>query len=188
MTIRTIKCLRAAFIGAATIAAALPAYAATYSFDFLSTDGSYQANGILATADTLNSVSGYDIQGISGQVTGPGGGSITSLVTNPNQPLQTTDYSIGFIYDNVLFPTSTPKLDIGGVLFTTGSTVWNLWANNATDYELYSWGSTNGLGSNVDTHGTFSISAVPEPETYAMLLAGVAVMGAVVRSRKRHDI
>ncbi len=29
-----------------------------------------------------------------------------------------------------------------------------------------------------------SVSAVPEPETYAMLLAGLCVMGAVVRRRK----
>lgn len=32
--------------------------------------------------------------------------------------------------------------------------------------------------------GTLSVPAVPEPETYAMFLAGLGVMGAIVRRRK----
>ncbi len=31
----------------------------------------------------------------------------------------------------------------------------------------------------------FAVSAVPEPETYAMLLAGLGVMGAIARRRKQ---
>jgi len=41
-------------------------------------------------------------------------------------------------------------------------------------------------GSNAfetDNH-SFSVTAVPEPETYAMMLAGLGLMGAVVRRRK----
>jgi len=34
------------------------------------------------------------------------------------------------------------------------------------------------------TDASFSVSAVPEPETYAMLLAGLGVMGAVARRRR----
>ena len=54
-------------------------------------------------------------------------------------------------------------------------------------------GPTGGWGGraiNVATGGTstsaqlISVTSVPEPETYAMLLAGLGVMGAVARRRK----
>jgi hypothetical protein len=38
--------------------------------------------------------------------------------------------------------------------------------------------------ANVGYHGTISVTAVPEPETYALLLAGLGLMGAVARRRK----
>lgn len=184
MNISLIKNNLSALLGITALAVAAPASAGSYSFNFLSNDSSYQVTGAFTTSDVLNSVSGYDILGITGTVFGAGGGSIDSLVTNPNQPFQTTDYSLGFIYDNVLFPSGAPQLDIGGVLFTTGGTLWNLWGNNSTDYELYSYGSTNGLGTSIDTHGTLSPSPIPEPETYAMLMVGLGAIAAVARRRK----
>jgi len=36
----------------------------------------------------------------------------------------------------------------------------------------------------VSLNGSLTIAAVPEPETYAMLLAGLGLMGAVARRRK----
>lgn len=42
-------------------------------------------------------------------------------------------------------------------------------------------GSLGGLYS-----GSISISAIPEPESFAMLLAGLGLMGAVVRRRSMH--
>jgi hypothetical protein len=38
------------------------------------------------------------------------------------------------------------------------------------------------VGINATANGT--VGAVPEPESYAMLLAGLGLMGAVVRRRK----
>ncbi|WNO06120.1 FxDxF family PEP-CTERM protein [Rhodoferax mekongensis] len=37
-------------------------------------------------------------------------------------------------------------------------------------------------------HGSISITAVPEPETYAMLLAGLGLMGAIARRRKAKNM
>lgn len=37
---------------------------------------------------------------------------------------------------------------------------------------------------NTGYHGSISVTAVPEPETYAMLLAGLGLMGAIARRRK----
>jgi hypothetical protein len=36
--------------------------------------------------------------------------------------------------------------------------------------------------------GTLAVSAVPEPETYAMLLAGLGLMGAIVRRRNQSPV
>ena len=155
-----------------------------YSFDFLASG--YEAAGILTTADTLNAVNGYDILGITGSVTGAGGGVITSLVSNPGQPFPTINY--GFQYDNVLFPSAVQTLDISGVLFTTaGGAIWNLWGNTPTDYQLYTYSPVA-----VDVHGSMTLSAVPqltltavpEPQTYAMMLAGLGLMGFVASRRK----
>lgn len=42
------------------------------------------------------------------------------------------------------------------------------------------------LGLNVDVSGNaFAVTAVPEPETYAMLLAGLGLMGSLVRRKKK---
>jgi hypothetical protein len=148
-----------------------------YSFDFLATG--YEVTGTFTTSDTLNAVNGYDILGITGSVIGVGGGEITSLILNPGQPFPTINY--GFIYDNVLFPAAAQSLNINGVLFTTDSgAIWNLWGNTPTNYELYSYSPVA-----VDVRGgSMSLTAVPEPETYAMMLAGLGLMGFVARRRK----
>ncbi|MEO8440995.1 MAG: PEP-CTERM sorting domain-containing protein [Betaproteobacteria bacterium] len=149
-----------------------------YSFDFLASG--YEVSGILTTADTLNAVNGYDILGITGSVTGVGGGVITSLVSNPGQPFPTINY--GFQYDNVIYPTAAQTLDISGVLFTTvGGAIWNLWGNTPTDYQLYSYSPVA-----VDVRGgSMTLTAVPEPGTYAMMLAGLGLMGFVASRRKQ---
>ncbi len=165
------------------------AVAGDYSFDFVASG--YEVSGTFTTSDTLNAVNGYDIVAISGEVSGLGGGDIASLVLNPNQPYATINY--GFIYDNVLFPTAAQKLDVNGVLFTTTSgAIWNLWGNSATDYQLYTYGPVA-----VDVHSSslFMVAvpanimaAVPEPQTYAMMIAGLGLLGFAARRRKQQAI
>lgn len=101
------------------------------------------------------------------------------------------------------------KLSFGSfsILDIAGLTV-NVW-NNSHPYGTYNFGSfAGGAGSytfnlptagdyHIDITGTatgasggtygvaLSAAPVPEPETYAMLLAGLGVMGAIARRRKQ---
>lgn len=48
-----------------------------------------------------------------------------------------------------------------------------------------SWGTAHLSQLDWNVSQTLTISAVPEPETYAMLLAGLGLMGAIARRRKQ---
>jgi hypothetical protein len=168
------------------------AKAATYEFNFLSNNLTYDVGGFLTTSNGLNTVGGYDISSITGAVFGTGGGLITSLVSNPNQPLP---YNNGFaIYDNVLFPTSSPHLDNAGVLFTTANgNTWNIYSlipfNSSTDYALFSYVSANGTRLLNPLSGTFILSqvaVVPEPSTWAMMLGGLGLIGFMSYRRREY--
>ena len=50
------------------------ANAATYVFDFSTTDSLFTVASAITTADTLNAVGGYDVLSVSGTIFGPGGG------------------------------------------------------------------------------------------------------------------
>ena len=43
--------------------------------------------------------------------------------------------------------------------------------------------SNNPVVAYLDSANTFHVTAVPEPESYAMLLAGLGLMGAIARRR-----
>jgi len=74
-----------------------------------------------------------------------------------------------FIVFNYTSATTTTTIDLG-----PGSYVYTAGA--------YSFAPSNLI---VDIH---AVTAVPEPESYAMLLAGLAVTGGVVLRRRRRDI
>lgn len=80
---------------------------------------------------------------------------------------------------------------------TTGTTSYFMWANSSFPPSIYALGAPNSLGS-LDTATaatftwdaasstlTYAVAAVPEPSTYAMLAAGLAIFGFIGRRRAR---
>lgn len=77
---------------------------------------------------------------------------------------------IGFSFvQNVL-----SKIDPGTTSFT------QIIRTNARNYQAGNFGLLDGIGDNAVGFA----AAVPEPETYAMLLAGLGLMGTIARRRK----
>lgn len=78
----------------------------------------------------------------------------------------------------------------GQVLNTTaGAPSGNVWQqytglvllNGPTSLMFYATGKSDSLGGSLDN---VTVTAVPEPESYAMMLAGLALMGTIARRRK----
>jgi hypothetical protein len=162
------------FVAAAAVAAAMApvsSKATMVSFDF--DTATFAVSGEATLSDSVNAVGGYDIETLSGVVSGPDGGPIAGLITNPNQPYA---YDQGaWIFDNVAWSAS-PYLDNSGLFFSAGS----------YDYNLYTIGSTYFLSTN-NPYGIYNPGevvlagndppAVPEPYTWAMMLVGFAGLG-----------
>jgi len=68
----------------------------------------------------------------------------------------------------------------GGSFFAVGSSYSGVAASAGT-LKLFYWDSN--FGDNTE-HITANVTAVPEPETYAMLLAGLLAVGFVARRRR----
>ena len=133
----------------------------------------------------------YDITSITGTVTQNGTAfAITGLMTPPNDPANF------FAFDNVILANAgnAPySLDNGGIGFLAAgivnfypgepTTAFNVWGNGGTSGTL---GTTASYDVNTQFNGTYSISAVPEPSTWAMMLLGFFGVGFMAYRRKQN--
>jgi len=160
--------------------AAMPVQAGHFIGTYTSSSQPFLAHLNFTTSDTVNGVGAYDVLSISGDVDGD---AITGLITNPAQPNQGTSPDGLFYFDNDYYST-TPVFDGGGILFSTASgTEYNFWGNNPTSYTLY---SANVNGYSFNSNGTFDVSvAVPEPASWALMVAGFGVAGFAMRNRRQ---
>jgi hypothetical protein len=133
------------------------------------------------TADAQFSVSG-DATGISGTASGPNGGAITDIETNPSEPAAHNDGSC----DNIVFP-SGPWVDNLGLLFTAGGYGYNnsLYSEGWTYY----LSSFNPAGNHNpgEVSGHLTIATIPEPATWLAVALGFAALGAAGSRSSRRD-
>jgi hypothetical protein len=163
----------------AVMAAPVAASAATYDFSYTGTGGAPVGSGVITTSNTLDAVGGYDITDITGTF---GGSAITGLIANPNQPNETSLPTN--TYDNVLFPSASMSFDRYGVAFNVGTDIYNVFdgvADGGTTDTAHPYGL---IINGAESFGNFSLTAVPEPATWAMMLVGFGGLGAVIRSRR----
>lgn len=177
----------------ASAAAVVPAHAADFVFnytadaDYSDPLGPISATIHLTTSDVLNALGGYDILSASGMIDGA---AILGLKPNPTQP----DFSGDgiFLYNNVVFLAGAPLDSYGFVVNTVGHEFnFGYDGNEAGGYIAISVdGSThvNGLGETVPNYritvGNGSLAAVPEPASWATMLAGFGLAGTAMRRRR----
>ena len=180
---------------AASVMAALPgsAQAANFILNYASTGAAPLAADLtVTTSDVLNAVGGYDVTGISGNVSGD---AITGLTVNPDQPNAHYSADGWFIYDNVYYPGDRP-VSYWGLLFTSATHEYNLFSDSATQYELYQ--ATPGVGFRQNSVGTLlstpvhlghpsdsHVDAVPEPASWLTMVLGFGLLGGFMRSNRK---
>jgi hypothetical protein len=178
--------LKASLVGAsaalATLAATAASAATTYDFTLLDN------NGVTVDASGVLTLTGDVIETIAGSVNGYG--AITGLIVNPNSPSANTQGDI--LYDN-LFDVSAPGVDNYGIFLRTavGAAInlynVNSWGPNVPDDTATVY--VDGVGS--VANGRFSVTAVPtaipEPGAWALMLVGMGLAGATLRSHAKGD-
>jgi hypothetical protein len=125
-------------------------------------------------ADTVTGILG-EIQGVS----------ITGLATATGSP------TVAASGDNLVYPNGSPTvLDLGGLIVTTASgnlKIWSSEAQGSTDVSdpnvIDFQGSSLGFGV-----GTFTLSPVPLPTSWIMMLTAILGVGLVSRRRERSAV
>ena len=152
--------MKTALVGAAflSLAVAAGAQAKTYDFSFL--------NATDVGSGTFD-VSGTTVTGVTGAVDNS---KILGL-----SPYAGSDQHVSLTSPFVTFP---------GISFSTAVDIYNLYSNPG-DFLLKASVDPVGFPQNGQAIA-LSVSAVPEPGTWVMMLGGIGLMGASLRySRKR---
>lgn len=123
-----------------------------------------QINGLGASGTVIINVSGTDVSFGSHEYANFGSGN--QVLFNLSEA---TTVSVGSLYGSLLAPNATVVAGWGHI---DGQVVVNNW-------------TTSVQVNNVPFVGSLPVTAVPEPETYAMFLAGLGIMGVVARRRQQ---
>jgi len=139
------------------------------------------ASGIL-TAISIGSGEYVAISG-SGTINGD---SLTLYPGLENGSVQTDPQGL-FNFDNLLYPNST-LIDNPGLIFTDTTTggEWNILYGGPGEYSSYLWNGSY-TSQAVTTGTTFTLTLVPEPAAFGLLLSGLFGLGllATVKCLRR---
>jgi hypothetical protein len=135
----------------------------------------YQFSNNASSKNGVERFTGYDFASLGASAVGVfQTGAAFDMFTAGTE---TSDYAdrttLGVIGFNFV-PNAHSKINPGTTSFT------QIIRTNATEYVAGNFGLLDGIGDNAKGFAT----AVPEPETYAMLLAGLGMIGTIIRRRK----
>ena len=171
------------------------------SLSFFAADTSNQTSAIHGAGFTIDSTTGASVEFFAGLNTWDSYNAVTGAGTGYYDAFIVTISTVGYYWD-----AAVAKLDP----IATGSNtfVWGgkSWSDGILDtYAGYNTVSLAAAGTSLvkyyvsfvlDTStlpqadtlhpswGTFTVTSVPEPETYAMMIAGLGLMGFTARRRK----
>jgi hypothetical protein len=139
-------------------------------YDWSYTGPNLSASGSFSTGAADSG--GFDIVSISGTSNGNAITGLLGLHQCCSSPAN----------DNIFY-TSEPHFDLSGLGFMDSGNEWvNIYF--AGTYQALIGAGGNTVGGNGPS-GELTISPVPEPETYAMMLAGLGLLGLAARRRKQ---
>ena len=163
------------------------ANAENYSFSFIGGGGAADVSGTLSTSTTGST---QTVTGLSGAFNGQ------SIVLLPSGQA----YSSFGLSDNTFYPDQTGLdiaggsggyLDKGGIGFLAGDTKYALFFNESVTTLSGRYALTPDAPNQVSPGGTLTvvdlgptISAAPEPTTWALMLIGVGALGLMLRRRR----
>lgn len=104
------------------------------------------------------------------------------LYSNVVSPAVFGNYHMSAVFENGQISQTVTNLDTGatfssGVIAAPGFVLSNM-------HGVVLWGDTTTGSSAWIDNATITVTAVPEPETYAMFLAGLGLVGAIARRRQ----
>lgn len=163
---------------------ATPSHAATYEVSFsgatwaLGAGGTYGGQFTVQTDTPITTAGSFAVSSCS--VSGPGAVA-NSLICPTTQRFDPNGYNTGYSLIEVRVENGSGGSNQGLLFFESGSFTTNgvypIFTGTITD-------PNGGLYGNFASVGTLTASAVPEPESLIMLLAGVTCLACIARRRR----
>ena len=137
----------------------------------------YQFSSNPTSVNGLERYTAFNFAPLNSQVinvfqTGAAFGIFTAGTVSSDRADRSSFGVVGFSY----MANATPLVNPGTTSFT------QIIRTNAHSYTAGSFGLLDGIGDNAHAFAP----AVPEPETYAMLLAGLGMVGTIIRRRRNN--
>lgn len=121
---------------------------------------------IISTQTAYGSLNVTDLGGgswlaTSGNMTVTGGSDVGTYSLIPGGPGQTTSPLGSFLYNNVIYPSANPALDIDGLLFGDITKEINVWGTGTNTYSFYDSTAPGVYGTVLNATGTFNFQPAP---------------------------